>query len=1075
MDKKFLCYTLVYFVYYMANAQNSFTNFFRLGIETDTIFVNTATQKKIFIIADSTPIYKNALIKVYFPKLYNDIVKDGDLLATVRAGYTRVGSISSNKKAQIISIKRANAEFVNIPSSAFGYEIQHDVNQSVVTIQMLDTLPKGDTLLINYGANGTATYTNNSGMVQEDDFKALVNNNTSAYTYIISKARIFIVNSTAKSIYPVLQTTAKPNQTILLKLIIHDLNENRATNFTGTIALTCSANSATIPSSINITPADSGKKDIYFTIPQKGVYTVTAQLISGNANITGSFVSNPVNISDDSMHIYFGDFHTHTKFSRDGYGSNAYNYARNGIGLDFYCGTDHSDDNSVDTFGIHKNEWDELKQEAVAVNQPGRFVAFLGYENSLDNPSGHYNFIYDYPDSLINAIPVLAKSFTWNIQAFWQKLDIMDSRIKVLTIPHHTGKLFNPPFIDHGGSQFGGIYKNNKYKRLLEIYSGHGLCEYYNPNHGLAYERFNAKSTQYPCYAQDAWAMGEKLGIISSTDSHNGKGEAANVGLAAIYSDTLVRSNLFDNLYNRHTYATTGIRSILKFFVQDKLMGEEFTLPCDSFPRLRFEINATDDIDFIEILKWDFKNGTYSSGQFPHPQYSLIKRYAFNSAVKNFNDIFLDITYKDSSLYYMRYKQKNKIDGREAWAWSSPIWVNKSAACSYGQILNTDSIFNFSATYEPKQVNIVWSIKDELLTDYYIIERSTDSINFIPLLYTDASNSPYLDTSYSQTDSSLYAAKYCYRIKQVFYNDSFVYSPIICLSLPFKRDSVLSISTQLKINHVANDWTTQEFYAQQIQLIRFSPQQLGSSIYTTPALGDTINMYMHKDFNPLEDTSYYRALIKLKDGSYTYSKTDTLVFKSNVYQHLNAVRVNNAIQICFDFINQYNTDYFVLTHSIDSIHYAEVLRFNPNQGNFFDTLHYCVTDTAPYPGKNYYKITTVLFDGTQLNTPIIRLDIPTLVNYHINDDIRFDVLGNPASEGQNEILVKTKAMHTYSGSLSIYDVTGRLMHSQKETISNHEAYLKLPIYTLESGQYFIVFQSENNIAKTSFSIVHDHK
>ena len=96
----------------------------------------------------------------------------------------------------------------------------------------------------------------------------------------------------------------------------------------------------------------------------------------------------------------------------------------------------------MDTFGINRDEWATLKIKTLQYNVPGRFVTFFSFnENSLEQPSGHYNFIYNFDDSLVNNIPMLAK-INFIPFKFWAKLNQLNQQGLVLTIPHHTGKLF---------------------------------------------------------------------------------------------------------------------------------------------------------------------------------------------------------------------------------------------------------------------------------------------------------------------------------------------------------------------------------------------------------------------------------------------------------------------------------------------------------------------------------------------------------------------------------------------------------------------------------------------------------
>lgn len=1069
MTKYFLSLFLVCFFLSNCKAQNATTNGLRLFLEKDSVTVLTNSQKKLYIVADSFPIYKNAILKIIFPKVFSDILKDGDFLANIRAGYTTAGSVSSRKTAKIIDVKANYQEFPTIPSSLFNYILQHDANQKIATIQLLDTLPQGDTLLINYGANGTSTYTANYGIAYRDSFVALLNNNTNKYAVVESSAKINFVPEKNGIILPVLSSTTKKGNPSILKLIIQDRSFNQAKNFVGTIQLTCTDNTATFPSVITFNTADKGSKDLPITFNQNGVFTISAKALTSNYSLNDNFISNPTNCGNDSLNIYFGELHTHTGFSRDGQGADGYDYAKYGNGLDFFCVTDHSDISHIDTFGISEIEWKSLKQQAASVNENGRFVSMIGYENSLDYPSGHYNFYYNYPDSLIDLVPNLSKHFNFNIQNLWSKLDSMPTSIKALTIPHTTALIQPASLPDALCAQFGGTFANDKYKRIIEIYSSHGLCESYDRTHNLSYTSAGNKSSSFPCYAQDGWAFREKLGVIASTDTHNGKGGNSNAGLVAIIADTLTRNGIFENLYNRHCYATTGSKIIVKFYVNDNIMGSEFTLPCDLFPRLSFEINGTDDLSYIEVLKWDFKNGTYTSNPV-HPKFEVLKKITFTNAIRNYKYSFLDVNFKDSSLYYVRVKQKDIINNREVWAWSSPIWTNKGN-CTYGNNTKTDSIFNFNLNYAQRKININWNIYKEFKTDYYEIERSTDSINFSAIERINSYRIPLLDTNYMRNDSLLFASKYYYRIKQVFYNDSVKYTAIIGVSIPFVNDSILQFDANITSIGIENKWNTTEFFTQKFDLNRSANNSNFQPIYTVNAQGNLNNNYTYLDTNPLEDSSFYKVIMQLQNGSFKISNTDTIYFPVNILSNFTTQKQQDSVLICFKVKHEKNVLYYEVQRSTDSIHFISIKTILPTS-SLFDSVQYCVFDNQPFPGKNYYKIIAKYANGSTKETVIRLLNIVTGIAINKSNSIEFAILDNLITEGKNQLLIKSLSKTNSAGTIAIYDIQGRLYHQTTQEINTGISYFTLPISNLEAGKYFVIYYNNEFIIKSTFIVLH---
>ncbi len=1074
MIKKILFFTILYILIFkqVCTAQNSTTSAFRCILQEDTVRCNTTTEKKLFIIADSIPIYKDAILKIAFPKSFTDYAYD-DMLwiifpPNVRAGYLQAYSVSSGKRAQIINVLMATDEFTNIPSSAFNYDFSHENNVRIITIKMLDTLPKGDTLLIHYGANGNSTFTYNSNVEQKDKFTIFINNNTSNYSTLQSKPSIYFKHGNAQKIRLVQTSLSKKNQDCLLKIMINDATNNLVNDFTGTINLSSNSANIIMPNTITFMAADNGHKDVSIRYTENGNYTIYANAVSSNMPITGTFTSNPIFVSNDSMQLFWGDFHTHTQFSRDGFGSNSYEYAKNAIGLDFFCATDHSDMNQIDTFGINTLEWNNMIQQSKSVHQNKRFISFLGYENSLDNPSGHYNFIYNYADSNTSKIPMLARHFQFNIQNFWTKLNQMNVTVEAMTIPHHTGKIFSANGQNAECSRFGGTFKNDKYKRLIEIYSAHGLCESFNPNHNLSYEKFNAKSTTFPCYAQDAWALREYLGVIASTDSHSGQAAANNIGICAVYADSLTRDNIFHHAYNRHTYATTGERIILKLSINNHMMGDTFSVRCDSLPFIKTQVIGTDNIDYIELLKWDFINGT-SSGNQKHPNFEILKKItpATNTTIYNFN--YVDVDYRDSSIYYIRCKQKNNVNNREVWAWSSPIWVF-SKNC-HNQLLKSDSIYDFKSQNINNYIQLNWSIDNELKTENYIIQSSTDSIHFNDIGWQNASQIPLLDTNYLFKDSIYISNPVYYRIKQVFYNDGLKYSKIIRVIFPNTIDSIVDFNTSLCNTGILNDWQTKEFRSTHYTVQRSATALNYQSIQNISAKHLAENNYNYTDTFPFEDVSFYRIVQHLPIGNYIISKTNSIYFPYDTILNIDANIESNKIKLCWQITNQADVQNYILQRSNDSINYINIdtIAFS---GNLFDTISYCLYDTSPLFGKNYYRIIV-----NRIQKPD-ELSIIKLVNYrttgiHTNylSDVSMKIFDNLITEGSNQLFIQTNSKKRVIGKLLLFDILGNTYLNETKEIEPNNNYFYLPTATLQHGKYFVIFNYNNEIIKLDFMVV----
>lgn len=102
------------------------------------------------------------------------------------------------------------------------------------------------------------------------------------------------------------------------------------------------------------------------------------------------------------MNLYRGEVHSHTNES-DGIGSitEAYTYARDVARLDFFAVTDHSSTITKDV--LQKKHANAAEQ----FNDPGKFVALYGYEQTYNSMTGYYghlnvlNTLYYYDKQVI--------------------------------------------------------------------------------------------------------------------------------------------------------------------------------------------------------------------------------------------------------------------------------------------------------------------------------------------------------------------------------------------------------------------------------------------------------------------------------------------------------------------------------------------------------------------------------------------------------------------------------------------------------------------------------------------------
>lgn len=364
----------------------------------------------------------------------------------------------------------------------------------------------------------------------------------------------------------------------------------------------------------------------------------------------GTVLSNPAEISETpaERQLYWGDLHSHTKYSWDGVGTDSFDYARYTSGTDFYAMTDHSKVKSQGiNRGLNEEYWDAYHAEVDAHHVPGEFVTIHAYECSFREPYGHHNVYFRHEPGALRYPSVTT------LPELWEALEAGNA----LTIPHHTGKF--PSGVDL-------TIHDSRFRRNFEIYSGHGLSETYNPTHPLAFEfstfTSDATSVEAPTYIQDAWRLGLHVSAIAASDDHRSRPALPHYGIAAVRATELTRDGVFGALHDRHTYATTGAKIILHFSVNGVEMGQTGAVRDENVISVR--VHGTDALLWVELLRLDGDAG-----------FEVVQRWKPESF--DFETQWTDPEELEQAVYYVRLRQVNQFHERPVMAWSSPVWLSR--------------------------------------------------------------------------------------------------------------------------------------------------------------------------------------------------------------------------------------------------------------------------------------------------------------------------------------------------------------------------------------------------------------
>lgn len=373
----------------------------------------------------------------------------------------------------------------------------------------------------------------------------------------------------------------------------------------------------------------------------------------------------------DTKKVYWGDLHAHSGLSFDTNCSTQelYNFAKLTSSLDFIIASDHD---------IHSSssDWEESKLLANSNNEPGEFVAFLGYEwTGLPGEIGGHRIII-YPDSERTRFS-FESSLSNNISKI---TSLVSAEGGLMIVAHSDADNFhaNIDFINNSvqvGIELTGVYSNR--------------FEYFgNPNSYSVQVENNS--------VRDALLKGNTFGAIGSSDSHNCRPGLA--GLTAVIADSLTRNSLFESIKNRSVYATTGARIELGFNTEDLKMGNVKLYSTAELPLRVPEFNiwakGAAELEGIQVIK----------------NSEVVYELAGNGT-DSLSAFFEDINpIETDTYYYLKVIQK---DGELAW--SSPIFyqseetfLNSSGEESY-----------FTATYYSSYYNEL-NIEFYLESDKYI-------------------------------------------------------------------------------------------------------------------------------------------------------------------------------------------------------------------------------------------------------------------------------------------------------------------------------------------------------------------
>lgn len=330
----------------------------------------------------------------------------------------------------------------------------------------------------------------------------------------------------------------------------------------------------------------------------------------------------------------FGDIHGQSGMT-DGVGEidQYFNAAKVWANLDFTALTDH--DCYPDW--LSQSEWEWIRTTSRLFNVKNQMATLLAYEwtpNEYRYDFGHKNVYYrDFDGELFRS----GDEGGMTPDRLFESV----KQYKAMAFPHHPAASWK---LVSAATDW--AFHDEEVQRMVEIFSRHAPFEYYGN-----YSKYTKNNMQIErCSVQDALAKGYHMGFTAGSDSHQME-HGIEGGIMITYVDELTNETVWDNIYDRFAYGTSGAGILLSFRADSCEMGQILEKKEGEQAVFRVSVLGTDECK-VEILR--------------NNQVILTRE----SADRACDFTFTEEAGKEEACYYVRVTQKDDHQ-----AWSSPIWL----------------------------------------------------------------------------------------------------------------------------------------------------------------------------------------------------------------------------------------------------------------------------------------------------------------------------------------------------------------------------------------------------------------
>lgn len=443
-----------------------------------------------------------------------------------------------------------------------------------VVIDVLDDciLP-GQTITVTYGdtSGGSAGSRVQTFCETSFEFRVMVNPiATGRFVMLADCPEISVVAGPAEALKAIAPSSCRPGQQATLHLKFEDAWGNPTRDFSGDIQLSADPRLG-LPRQLSYASDQTCVMAVPFTCPADGVYRIDASAEGMSAT------TNPVECTSRyALRRFWGDLHGQSEST---VGTNTvadyFAFARDKACVDF-CSHQGND------FQLRREDWAEIQREVRARDEPGRFVALLGYEWSGNIAGGgDHNVWYLHDDE-----PIYRSG-----HALIEDVSDIDTDRYPIERLYEQLRGRDVVLAAHVGGRRAALGRHDEaLKRLVEVYSAWGEFEW---------------------MLTESLALGHTVGVVANSDGHKGRPGASHAGvgqfgvyggLTCVYAPELTREAVFEALRERRCYGTSGQRINLRFSVGEHFMGSVGSWQGRSNPPFIVGVQGTAGIESIDLF-----------------------------------------------------------------------------------------------------------------------------------------------------------------------------------------------------------------------------------------------------------------------------------------------------------------------------------------------------------------------------------------------------------------------------------------------------------------------------------------